>query len=362
MERWVVAILSVFAVIQLHLAYRGPPTVAAWTADDEAPQKMPWKHCAFEGANCTCESGSATYGIHESWSPRAAVPDAFACASAAFGGYRVRGPLARAVKECRCVADLPMGEVLAPACPGRRRLVGAFTFVKDEVDIIAVWVHYHASLFGYASIFVVDNYSTDGTWEVLSELKRLYGIALRRERDYRAKGDRTRALMEKHRARFDILFPLDADEFVARNGSAVSVGGACDAFDALRVHRGIDGYRVTYVHAQGAPAAAARGLLGRAPVDASKAFLSSAGPVPAKWSHGNHAGRLGKTVPTDLILIHFHKRSPAQLVKKTLNAWTGKGYPLDAGFAPDRGGAHNRQPVADILAGRVPAARELPRG
>ena len=65
---------------------------------------------------------------------------------------------------------------------------------------------------------------------------------------------------------------------------------------------------------------------------------------------------------TDLVLIHYHKRSSAQLMKKTLNAWTGKGYPLDASFAPDRGGTHNRQPVADILAGRVPAAQALSRG
>jgi len=42
--------------------------------------------------------------------------------------------------------------------------------VKDEVDIIDDWVIYHGSMFGFPNIFVIDNFSSDGTYEKLLEL------------------------------------------------------------------------------------------------------------------------------------------------------------------------------------------------
>ena len=53
--------------------------------------------------------------------------------------------------------QLPIGEPLIRPCRldtmGRR--VAAFSYVKDEVDIVATWVHYHAALFGYDKIHVI---------------------------------------------------------------------------------------------------------------------------------------------------------------------------------------------------------------
>jgi len=49
-------------------------------------------------------------------------------------------------------------------------LVKVFTMVKDEVDIIDDWVIYHGSMFGFPNIFVIDNFSSDGTYEKLLEL------------------------------------------------------------------------------------------------------------------------------------------------------------------------------------------------
>ena len=106
-------------------------------------------------------------------------------------------------------------------------------------------------------------------------------------------------------------------------------------------------------------------------VDASKAFLASE-RIPSTWSHGNHAGRLKRTVLTDLVLIHYHKRSSAQLMKKTLNAWTGKGYPTDVAtlrldektgqpFKGYDGGNHNTPTVIQILTGVLPkGAQRVP--
>ena len=48
-------------------------------------------------------------------------------------------------------------------------MVKIFTMVKDEVDIVNDWIIYHASMFGYDNIYVIDNYSTDGTYELLQK-------------------------------------------------------------------------------------------------------------------------------------------------------------------------------------------------
>ena len=42
-----------------------------------------------------------------------------------------------------------------------------FTMVKDEVDIVEDWLKYHGSIFGYQNLYVIDNFSTDGTYEIL---------------------------------------------------------------------------------------------------------------------------------------------------------------------------------------------------
>ena len=42
-----------------------------------------------------------------------------------------------------------------------------FTMVKDENDIIREWIIYHAELFGYENIFIIYNYSTVGTFEII---------------------------------------------------------------------------------------------------------------------------------------------------------------------------------------------------
>jgi hypothetical protein len=40
-----------------------------------------------------------------------------------------------------------------------------FTIVKDEVDIVDDWLIYHGCMFGWNNIYIIDNYSSDGTWE-----------------------------------------------------------------------------------------------------------------------------------------------------------------------------------------------------
>jgi hypothetical protein len=45
-----------------------------------------------------------------------------------------------------------------------------FTMVKDEIDIIRDWIIYHGCMFGWDSIYVIDNFSTDGTYEIIDNV------------------------------------------------------------------------------------------------------------------------------------------------------------------------------------------------
>ena len=91
-------------------------------------------------------------------------------------------------------------------------MVKIFTMVKDEIDIVKQWIIYHGCLFGWNNIFVIDNFSTDGTYELLYKFKHL--INLSRENDYSQKGDYMRRLIDKHCGPNEIAFPMDIDEFI----------------------------------------------------------------------------------------------------------------------------------------------------
>ena len=44
--------------------------------------------------------------------------------------------------------------------------------VKDEADITDHWINYHGNIFGYNNIFIVDNMSSDGTYELCLRYKK----------------------------------------------------------------------------------------------------------------------------------------------------------------------------------------------
>ena len=57
-----------------------------------------------------------------------------------------------------------------------------FTMVKNENDIIEYWIKYHGKLFGYSNLYIVDNMSNDGTYEII-EFYQNYGVNLFREKN-----------------------------------------------------------------------------------------------------------------------------------------------------------------------------------
>ena len=92
--------------------------------------------------------------------------------------------------------------------------VKVFTMVKDEVDVIRDWIIYHGCMFGWDNIYIIDNFSTDGTYEIIANE---FGHLLyhTREANYQRKGDLMTHLINTHCTHHDdYAFPIDIDEFI----------------------------------------------------------------------------------------------------------------------------------------------------
>ena len=51
--------------------------------------------------------------------------------------------------------------------------IKVLTMVKNEEDIIEYWINYHGTIFGYRNIYIVDNYSDDGTYDKILKYKKV---------------------------------------------------------------------------------------------------------------------------------------------------------------------------------------------
>ncbi len=89
-----------------------------------------------------------------------------------------------------------------------------FSYVKNEIVFIEKWLHHHANISKWFLIHVVDNGSTDGTWEVLQQYKKKYGINIYQHGDYSSKGTYLTTLMKRYQNQDSILIPIDGDEFL----------------------------------------------------------------------------------------------------------------------------------------------------
>ncbi len=95
--------------------------------------------------------------------------------------------------------------------------------MRDEVDIIEANIRTHAKLGGDGFV-VMDNNSSDGTREILENLKREYEIYIIDEKgDYRqARWMRRLARVAKRELGADWVINNDADEFwIPKNGKGL---------------------------------------------------------------------------------------------------------------------------------------------
>ena len=297
-----------------------------------------------------------------------------------------------------------LGEPIEAACTLKSMRAFVITFVRNEIDIVASWIHYHGSLFGYGSLHVIDNNSTDGTSEVIAILSRQHGFNFTRtdatqgygskpEVQRQAFVDASESATRLNLRPYNWFIPLDVDEFLAvglLNGSA-SVGKV-DAVSASEVCSQLDeigmpgfGLKTRYIDAFPADAAQLReatsgridfGIFRSGAVgfgDAvwpwtqdqaknGKTFLSAHRALDPKFAarvmdHGNHMPLLADSASRSaFVLVHYHARSLRQLIKKSVANWGGFGRVIDEEHieheANAGAGGHYRQAVLSLVRGK----------
>ena len=207
-------------------------------------------------------------------------------------------------------------------------MIKIFTMVKDEVDIVYDWIVYHSSIFGIDNIYVVDNYSTDGTYEILE--KNIPSTNLFREKNYKKKGIFMTYLMNTY-AKNMIAFPIDIDEFIVYyHNKKIYVDKKLILYyltnlPKYRVYKADfiwslitnqDGYNRATIESTEGKYKSINNL--------GKSFVNTT-YFNGKFDHGNHI-KCNDYFLTKICLIHFHSRNLPQMKKKILNNILGLGY------------------------------------
>jgi hypothetical protein len=212
-------------------------------------------------------------------------------------------------------------------------MVKIFTMVKDEEDIINDWIIYHGSMFGFSNLFIIDNNSTDGTFEKIKEFNGMVNIF--REPDYAKKGEYMKKLIDKYCIN-EIAFPLDIDEFIVyydNNNISVDkklINNYINNLGSCMIYK--SDYIISFIdtdHPNGYKRAGAESNYG-AYIEMKKNAKSFFNTSIYKGAidHGNHINTLDDTNYhlTKLCLVHYHYRNIDQMKKKILNNIQGLGY------------------------------------
>ena len=201
--------------------------------------------------------------------------------------------------------------------------------VKDEVDIIEEWIIYHGSMFGWRNIHVIDNGSTDGTFQKIQQFSHMINIYT--EPDYRKKGVHMKALIDAHAGPEDIVFPIDIDEFIVYYDGGISI-------DRHTIHSYLQSlppssiYKTDYINPlitesggySSACRSITRGQYNNGMGNMAKSFFKKK-YYSGEIDHGNHIP-CSNYFLTKLCLVHYHERNTEQMKKKTLNNIVGIGY------------------------------------
>ena len=222
-------------------------------------------------------------------------------------------------------------------------MVKVITMVKDEVDIIKDWVLYHSFLFGFNNIYVIDNYSTDGTYEELLKFGNLINVS--RQSNYTEKGNYMRSYIDKYCDPEEIAFPIDTDEFIVYYDPINKILST-DKDDILHYIQSLPPHNVYKMNQIGIKYTNndvvnyPNGFM-HAPIEAKYGFLCefnifNKGFINSSINHGNidmgNHFLTNNHYKTNLCLIHYHCRNLEQIKKKILNNILGLGYKNDLNF------------------------------
>lgn len=205
------------------------------------------------------------------------------------------------------------------------------TMVKNEDDIVRKWIEYYGNIFGYGNLYIIDNYSTDKTYEICEEYVKK-GIHLLREPDYELKG--IYMTHYKNHTHCDIFIPVDIDEFICyynKNTNLVSKDKDKILNYLESLFNGKKGiFKMNYLNPINTNNADNLDKFTHGIVvdykDMAKTFIINKNvDKNLTFDHGNHY-KTNSYILSDLLLIHFHSRSHEQDLKKTIANVSGFGY------------------------------------
>jgi hypothetical protein len=189
-------------------------------------------------------------------------------------------------------------------------------------------------MFGWNNIYVIDNYSTDGTYEKILEFSNLINIF--RENDYKKKGEYMTQFIRKYCNENDRLgFPIDIDEFIVyydpnNNNKDISINKDL-ILDYINTLPPCRVYKANYIY----PIITNKDGYERATIQSENGFLTDMGHLAKSFidiryfngniDHGNHLPCHDYHL-TKIHLIHYHQRNINQMKKKILNNVIGLGY------------------------------------
>ncbi len=214
-------------------------------------------------------------------------------------------------------------------------MVKIFTMVKDEVDIVKDWVLYHGYIFGFKNLYIIDNFSTDGTYQLLNNLKKKHSINITRLIDYSKKGEYMTAFV-KQICKNELGFPIDIDEFIVYYDKQTNKINCKQSsiINYINSLPNIGIFKMNYIwnkltNIEGYTNAA---------TDCNTGYYSDYGNQAKTFfrsnlfrgniDHGNHY-HCNNYLLTKLCLVHFHHRNLEQMKKKIINNVKGFGHDVN---------------------------------
>jgi len=224
------------------------------------------------------------------------------------------------------------------------------TMVKDEDDIIREWIEYYGKLFSYENLYIVDNYSTDNTYEICKEYLDK-GIHLSREHDYKRKGEFMTQIMRS--VECDFFIPIDIDEFIVyynKTENTLESTNILSYFNNLKwSHQTSALFKMNYIgplRTNNDPILLKQFTHGTI-YDygiCAKSFLQPSVPHNFNIDHGNHMA-YPNYILTELYVIHYHRRSDNQHKKKLINNVIGLGHHMDLNYLKNVGGVEGQHHI-----------------
>lgn len=244
--------------------------------------------------------------------------------------------------------------------------------VKNELDIVIDWVIYHGYTFGFSNLYMIDNYSTDGTYEALVKMKREFGINIIRLPDYKKKGLYMTFFM-RTMCENELAFPIDIDEFIVcynKTTNKISCDKQTFFMELSRLPQ-VPVYKMNYIDSKilipnGYKRATVESKYGKYnnQKDFAKSFFYSR-LFKGIIDHGNHF-KTNNYFLSNFCLVHFHTRNIEQIKQKVHNNVSGLGYnPFDVKQIrkalqenPEASGHHHLKKQIAILNGNFSISKD----